>query len=294
MVPRDLATELARIPPRDPRYVARLAAWTTRHRDRIEGLFASPITPAAARHVEGIVRDLATRYPVDGVHLDYVRYPSPAFDHSLVALAAFRESLLPALSPVDRGRLDRRLTREPLIYADAFPQRWTAFRQVRLADLVARVRGAVRAARPDALLSAAVFPDLDEAVRGRLQDWPDWARRGLIDAVCPMAYTTSLPQFRTQIDTASRAVAPQALWAGIGAYRLTPAQTVTHIAAARQAGARGVVLFSYDSLADAPGRDLLGDIGRQAFTPARAAHDRPASGRPAGRLAPGEPGAGRH
>jgi uncharacterized lipoprotein YddW (UPF0748 family) len=274
MVPRELAPALVRLSPSDPRYLSRLAAWTAARLARHEGLFASPITPEAARYLEGIAADLTTRYPVDGVHLDYVRYPSTSFDYSAAALAAFRASLLPALAPADRARLDARLARDPLVYADTFPQRWITFRQLRVTDLVARIRGAVQRARPGVTLSAAVFPDPDDAAANKLQDWRNWAERGLVDAFCPMAYTTSLPHFSRQIGVASRAVAPQALWAGIGAYRLTPAQTVTHIAAARQQGARGVVLFSYDSLVEAPGRSRLFDIGRSAFVPARAAAGR--------------------
>lgn len=275
MVPRELGASLARRDPRDPSYVATLAWWTRKRRDRVEGLYASPVAPGAAKYLEDLVRDLVRRYPVDGVHLDYVRFPSTEFDYSASALAAFRESVRPDLTPAERTRLDARLARDPLVYANTFPQRWTEFRRLRLADLVARIRGAVRAERPDALLSAAVYPDPEQAAAHKLQDWASWARRGLIDAVCPMAYTTSLPQFRRQIVAASRAADPQPLWAGIGAYRLTPAATAAHIAAARRSGARGIVLFSYDSLVDAPRRDSLGDIGRAAFTPARASADLP-------------------
>lgn len=279
MVPRPIAVELARLGPRHPQYVPRLANWTKRHAESVEGLFASPVTPAAALHVERVVSDIVSRYPVSGVHLDYVRYPSNIFDHSPAALAAFRDSLQRELTPSDRQRLDDRLRREPLVYADAYPERWTAFRRLRLADLVARVRGAVRRARPDALVTAAVIPDAREAIEHKLQDWPDWARRGLIDAFCPMAYTTSLQTFNRQVAAVRAAAAPQPVWAGIGAYRLTAAQTIDHIAAARQAGAAGVVLFSYDSLTEGPGRDALGDIGRVAFAPVRAdAVTRPAAG----------------
>jgi uncharacterized lipoprotein YddW (UPF0748 family) len=281
MVPRPIAAELARLGPRHRHYVPKLVEWTKRNAGGVEGLFASPVSPAAAQHVERVITDIVTRYPVSGVHLDYVRYPNEAFDHSQVALAAFRESLQRELSPSDRQRLDDRLRREPLVYADAFPERWTAFRRLRLADLVARIRGAVHRARPDALITAAVIPDAREAVEHKLQDWPDWARRGLVDAFCPMAYTASLPAFNRQVAAARAAAAPQAVWAGIGAYRLTPAQTVDHIDAARQAGAAGVILFSYDSLAEMRGRDPLGDIGRVAFAPARA---------DAGTAGPGGPG----
>jgi hypothetical protein len=58
------------------------------------------------------------------------------------------------------------------------------------------------------------------------------------------------------------------VWAGIGAYRLTPARTVEHIEAARRLGATGVILFSYDRLVQPPrGIDTLASIGRAAFTP---------------------------
>jgi uncharacterized lipoprotein YddW (UPF0748 family) len=275
MVPRPLAAELGRLGPRHRRYVPRLAAWTRQNASTVEGLFASPITPPAAQHVERLITDIATRYPISGVHLDYIRYPSNLFDHSPAALDAFHQVMQRELPPAERRRLDARLRRDPLAYVDAFPDRWVAYRRLRLADLVARVRGAVRRARPDALVSAAVFPDVQEALDHKLQDWPDWARRGLIDAFCPMAYTASLPVFNRQVAAARRAAAPRAVWAGIGAYRLTPAQTLDHIAAARRHGAAGVVLFSYDSLVE-PGGDRLGDIGRAAFAPRRAAHVDPA------------------
>jgi uncharacterized lipoprotein YddW (UPF0748 family) len=276
MVPRPIAADLARLGPRHPRYVPRLVEWTKRNAAGVEGLYASPITPDAALYVEKVVTDIVTRYPVSGVHLDYIRYPSNLFDHSQASLAAFRESLRRELSPSERQRLDDRLRRDPLVYADAFPEKWAAFRRLRLADLVARVRGAVLRARPEALVSAAVSPDSREAFEHKLQDWPDWARRGLIDAFCPMAYTTSLPVFNRQVTAARQAAAPRAVWAGIGAYRLTPAQTIDHIAAARSAGAAGIVLFSYDSLVDSPARDPLGAIGRGAFASRRAESTRPA------------------
>jgi hypothetical protein len=94
-----------------------------------------------------------------------------------------------------------------------------------------------------------------------------------------MAYTASLPVFNRQVAAARQAAAPRPVWAGIGAYRLSPAQTIDHIAAARSAGAAGVVLFSYDSLVESKG-DPLGDIGRGAFAPARAAAEPSPSAHP--------------
>jgi hypothetical protein len=87
--------------------------------------------------------------------------------------------------------------------------------------------------------------------------------------VCPMAYTPSLTRYEGQIEEVTRAAAGRPVWAGVGAWRLTPDQIVRHIGAARAAGAKGVVLFSYDSLA-AASREPLRAIGRAAFTSSAA------------------------
>jgi hypothetical protein len=63
------------------------------------------------------------------------------------------------------------------------------------------------------------------------------------------------------------------VWAGIGAYRLSPAQTIENIQAARRLGAAGFALFSYDSLTGAkpPAPDYLATVSRAAFSGVRSA-----------------------
>jgi uncharacterized lipoprotein YddW (UPF0748 family) len=117
-------------------------------------------------------------------------------------------------------------------------------------------------------VSAAVVPDETQAVTERFQDWPAWIAGGVVDALCPMAYTPDEPLFRQQIDQArARAGRSVPVWAGVGAYRLTPEAVVDRIRAAREAGAEGVVLFSHESL------DALGwaRLRAEAFLPAAPA-----------------------
>jgi hypothetical protein len=55
------------------------------------------------------------------------------------------------------------------------------------------------------------------------------------------------------------------VWAGIGAYQLSPAQTLAHMAAATKLGA-GVILFSYEALTAPPnGAGSVSELGRAAF-----------------------------
>jgi uncharacterized lipoprotein YddW (UPF0748 family) len=121
----------------------------------------------------------------------------------------------------------------------------------------------------------AAAPDRAEALSRRLQDWGAWISDGLVDAVAPMAYTQEPAVFARQIADARAAAGPGAVWAGIGAYRLSPQETIANIRTARQLGADGVILFSYDSLINprqsAPG--YLSTVGRAVFSDRRSTSD---------------------
>ena len=267
MMPRPLAYELSRIDVRSPEYLGRLARWT-RAEDDVEGLFVSPIHPGAADHLVSVVDDLARRYPLDGVHVDYIRYPGAEFDYSRLALQAFRQDLDAAMTPEERRRFDPASMTALIAATDTYSERWAGFRRSRLNSLVLRLRTAVKTRRPDALFSAAVYPEPAEALSRRFQDWPMWLENRWIDVVCPMAYTPDASVFASQIAGVRQAAGDQPVWAGIGAYRLSPAQTVENIETARRLGASGIVLFSYDSLVHPPrGVDYLASVARAAFSP---------------------------
>ena len=249
MVPRALAGSLAKVPPASPAYLSGLSRWT-RDAPEVEGIFLSPLTPEARAYSISVIRELAARYAVDGVHLDYMRFPNAEFDYSARAIAAFRAHVAPGLSAADRARLESGIGTNPLAWTTAHPAAWVAFRQAGLTSLVEGLQRAVRDARPGALVSAAVFPNTGDARTNRMQDWPAWAARGWLDAVCPMIYTTDADEFAETVEAVTGAVTVP-VWAGIGAYRLPASRAAENVRAARRLGAAGVLLFSYDSLSSA-------------------------------------------
>ena len=267
MVPRALAQDLMAVDPRSPEFLGRLARYVRSQPAELEGLYLSPIADAPADYTVSVVRDIVSRYAVDGVHVDYLRYPNDDFDYSRDALAAFRRSLVRDVPATDARRYDARLAADPLIYTQMFPERWRAFRTGRITSLMARLAEVVRAAKPAATVSAAVFPDAAEAAARRLQDWRSWLDRGLVDVICPMAYTTDAGLFASQITAARQIAGRHPIWAGIGAYRLSSSQIVENVQAARRLGAGGIILFSYDSLTGpAHGPEYLSQIARAAFS----------------------------
>lgn len=266
MVPRELAVEMRTIPIRSPAYVGRLARWTRAHSAEVEGLYVSPASSAAAVHTAAVIGDMARKYAVDGVHLDYVRYPSDAYDYGPAALDQFKLEILSTVSAPERSAAALREPLDPLAYPNLFPNRWDAFRRSRLTSLVMRVRTAVRAARPGIVISVAVVPDAQQAFDERLQDWRMWLDDSLVDVLCPMAYTPDTSVFQQQVAAAKAYAGDRPVWAGIGAYRMTSAQTLAHIAAAQQLGTAGIILFSYDALIAPPNNiGSLSALGRAAF-----------------------------
>jgi uncharacterized lipoprotein YddW (UPF0748 family) len=248
MVPRSLAAELVQMSPRSPAYLKRLSEDARARSDRVEGLFLSPIHRGSVDHSVRVIGDIASRYAIDGIHLDYIRFPNGEFDYSSAALEEFESEVLLALSGRERREYAGRARGRPLFYTEMFPQRWQEFRRARLTSLFARIRSAVKSRRPGAMLTAAVFPDAADARNRRFQDWSGWLESGLLDAICPMAYTTDAALFRSQIASVEQLAGRRAVWAGIGAYQLSASATIENIRAARQLGTEGVILFSYDNL----------------------------------------------
>ena len=266
MVPRELAAEMKKIDLRSPAYLGRLARWTRAHSSIVEGLYTSPLHPAAQDHTAAVIGEIAAKYPIDGVHLDYVRFPNEEFDYSPGAMEQFKTAIAADLNDRERREAAAREVVDPAAYPNLFPERWSDFRRSRLTSLVIKIRTAVKTARPGTLVSAAVVPDAQMAFTGRMQDWRGWIDQSLLDVICPMAYTIESEIFQKQIASARAYAGSRPVWAGIGAYQMSPAQTLAHIAAANKLGVAGIILFSYESLAAPPNSaDSVSELGRAAF-----------------------------
>jgi uncharacterized lipoprotein YddW (UPF0748 family) len=266
MVPRELAAELLGIDTHSPDYLGRLARWTRNNANRIDGLYVSPLQPEASAHLAGMVRDVVRRYALDGVYLDHIQFPAADLDYGVKSVAAFRDFMRGQLSLAERQRLDGIQDLDPFAYPNELPEEWRLFRQSQLTALVARLRTTVKDVRPSALVSAAVTSDAAVAARDTLQDWRTWLENGFVDALCPMASGADATQMAAQLAQVQALAGDKPVWAGIGTNRLSQRETIDDIAAARRAGAQGIILFSYDSLISPPkGTEYLSAIGRGAF-----------------------------
>lgn len=230
MIPRSVAAAALHASGEARRRLVREAAGDS----DAEGYYLSPWAEGVGQHLEAVVRELVAAYAVDGIHLDFIRYPSPEYDYSHPALLAFRP-----------GRAGRDLLAAPRLE----PQAWDEQRCAGVSRLTARLAAAARQARPGVLVTAAVVPDRATALSQKFQDWAAWLGQGTLDAVCPMIYTTEDRIFRRQVEEARGAAGARGeVWAGVGAFRLSVDGVIQKLRLARAAKADGVVLFSHEFL----------------------------------------------
>lgn len=246
-VPRGIAAELYRGDPKSTTYSDTLVSYAQNNKEELEGIFFSPAHPGVKEQIYNLWIDITERYDVDGLHFDYIRYPNRQFDYSRTSLDRFRAELEKTISADERKRLAEALAGDPLAAVNTYSERYLQFQRDQVTDLVERVYQGVKARKPNALVSAAVFANDKDAFDARCQDWKLWLKRGILDVVCPMAYTEETPTFTRQIEVAVGARGNNQVWAGIGSWKIPVVSTLEKINAARQKGAQGFILFSYDA-----------------------------------------------
>ena len=246
-VPRALGRELYHADPRDPAYVRRLIDYSAANIDVVEGLYASPSHPGVQERLLAVWNDLAAGYDLDGIHHDYIRFATSAFDYSRTTLERFQAWVKPRIAAHRYDALLAASRDDPYAFADALPDQWDLFRRDSVSDLVRRVYRDVKERRSDLVVSAAVLPEWRAAARWNLQEWTSWLAEGTLDVAVPMAYTTDTEEFHGWVDAALAAAGdPDRVWAGVGAYRNPVDRTVEQIDEARAIGVSGIVVFSYN------------------------------------------------
>ena len=197
--------------------------------------------------------EIGTKYDVDGVHFDYIRYP----DADGCFCAGCRERFEKVIGrkvadwPADVRR--KKDLGDP----------WLDFRRSNITAVVAAVSETLRKTRPKVRISAAVFPNwtLDRDRIG--QDWKLWCDRGYLDFVCPMDYTPWPAEFEDLVERQVRWAGKVPCYPGIGLSVWTPAcdtlKLIDMVALTRRHKTGGFTVFEY---AAPEAREVLPLLGK--------------------------------
>jgi len=179
--------------------------------------------------------EVARKYPVDGLHFDYIRYPGEQECYCDGCRERFE---------ADSGRRVESWPED--CYRGPRKDEYRDWRCRQITTLVAAVHREAKRLRPEIKLSAAVFGSYPDCRRSVGQDWVAWVRAGYLDFLCPMDYTTNDLRFTNLVENQLRLVEARVpVYPGIGAWRLEPDRVVGQIYHARRLGAPGFTIFNF-------------------------------------------------
>jgi len=143
--------------------------------------FLDPANPEVRAYLLSILDEIVTHYNVDGIQLDYIRYPfqsvygNDTHGYGLSSRQQFFK--LTGVDPIT------------LTFNDNLWEKWTDFRTQQIDSFVATVSQRLKEKKPNLILSAAVFPmPYYERIDKIQQNWEKWIKEDYIDLLLPMTY----------------------------------------------------------------------------------------------------------
>ncbi len=228
-----------------------------------EGVFVSPGNREVRERLTAVVRELAERYDIDGVHLDYVRLPSMDVGYDVASRTEFMRRY--GVDPLDLVRSEREVER---LYGDDglrnLKSLWTGWRSSSVTESVASVVFAIREVKPSLKLSAAVIADVTAATTKYGQDWPSWLQSGLLDFAVPMCYSASTSFVKRQVGRIKDSARDKTFYPGLAMYNQSPTRVVEKVRVLRTLGVGGFSFFCFDP--EQPRGYTLRALGETVFS----------------------------
>ena len=185
--------------------------------------------------------EMGEKYPVDGIHFDYIRYANSNFCYCEKCHRNFERDAQVQVANWPQDVL------QGGPHYDSF-QDW---RREQITRVVRETHKRAHALRPDVVVSAAVFSNWPSSRVSIGQDAAAWAEEGIVDLLMPMTYTDSNERLSKLTEQHVELTRGRAILAeGIGAFSshsqfTGPDQLVQQIETARGLGADGFCIFSY-------------------------------------------------
>jgi uncharacterized lipoprotein YddW (UPF0748 family) len=238
--------ERDKVPPEN--HIARLhPEWRMDPYDRAklkddEQFWLDPGVPEVEEYYIKVCREVVSKYDVDGLNLDYIRYREGGYGYNPISLKRFQKRF---------GRTD---------IPDPKDEQWNEWRREQITNLVRRIYVEAHQLKPRINLSICGIT-WDPPTKGFeqtstywnvAQNWPAWLKEGIVDMVITMNY-------RRTDDEATRA--GFGIWTdylvghrsgrlvvnGLGVYLNTIQGTLEQVLESQMLGTDGVCFFRFSS-----------------------------------------------
>jgi len=227
-----------------------------------EGFFLDPKVADVQDDLLEILKELAMNYDLDGIHLDYYRYPSLAYSFTPASRTLYM--LENIYDPWQVYQSSQTYTEyrgyEVFLYADRTYRNSLAGV---LSGYLERISKIVKSIQPDLKVSVAVKPDPVEAKHRYFQDWLNWIQRDVCDFVVLMNYRTDWLEFKAVLKQLTDQNLKEKIMIGISTYNQNVEAVLKRLEAVRKGNFSGFSIFSYNYLDE--NRTYFLSLRRQIF-----------------------------
>ncbi len=223
---------------------------------RDDQIFLEPADPRVVKYILSFINEFIERYPsIDGIHLDYIRYPYPV---PFIPGSRFNKyGLTYGYGKKNVERFIKKTGFNPLSKANNTDTLllWDNWKRQQVTDLVAKISSAIRINSPKKLISCAVIPSLERAYNAAFQDWALWLKQGIVDYVVLMNYTRDARLTEETVISALAHKAKGRIFIGIGAYLMkdNPSLLCEQYKLIKELNPDGILFFQYDDIVNAKG-----------------------------------------
>ncbi len=211
----------------------------TRSKSEHNGYFLDPANPDVQEFLIEIISEIITKYKPDGINLDYIRYPQAisktengSWGYTEFARQDFKSMY--GSDPID-------LKKEDKLWKD-----WDSYRREKITNFVRKVGALCK--NEKVYISTVIFPDLENALNTKQQDWRTWSRRNYVDGLTPLFLTYDPKMVASMMSEIQKIkTSTTDLYAGLFVTFMDgdTEDLVRQIHETRKLKANGVILFDY-------------------------------------------------
>lgn len=202
----------------------------------LQQVWLNPFRPGVQQFLTDLIVEVVARYDVDGIQLD---------DHfGLPVELGYDPYTIKLYQQQHQGKSPPNNPSDP---------EWMRWRAKQLTDFVRQIARAVKAVKPDVILSLS--PNSQAfSYNNYLQDWPTWVEKGWVEELVLQVYRNDLESFQTELSQTAVQLARRKIPVSVGIVSGTwrnpvPMQQIQQqVKFARERGFAGISFFYWESL----------------------------------------------
>lgn len=202
--------------------------------------WVDPANPEVRQYCKDLILEVATKYDVDGIQYDYIRYPFNMRPNEM------------GWDWTGRIRFERETGFSLDNMSDDSHEVWRVWRMQQVNDFVKDTSNALRTLKPKLKIAAAVY-GFPKRLRmsNVLQEWEAWVHEGSIDTINPMTYVQTASNLKFMATDCRENSEDKALvFPGLSIRQLDTAGFIEQLDTSRAIGTLGTTLFAVAQLDD--------------------------------------------